>query len=237
MIYFLLATFLGVVPIAFWLIFFLWQDIRKPEPTRWLLILFFLGMAITPVVWFGENAFLKLLQIKNVNNIAFSLSLVVYGMVAVIEELAKFFSAKLVLRGDRYFDEAIDAMIYLIVLALGFGTVENILVSYNWLNNGGILPSIFPVLALRFVGANLIHALCSGIAGYGWALSLLKKQKKPLYWGLFFAIILHWIFNVAIINWGGEAVYLITFVLFGATIFLLWVFDSLKHIRKSIVYY
>jgi len=150
----ILASLCGILPIALWLIFFLWQDIKKPEPLRWIGILFLLGMAITPFVWFLENYFINLLQIDINSTLPFLVSAFVYLGIASIEELAKFFSATLFLRKNKYFDEAIDAMIYLIVLGLGFGVVENILIFYQEISSGGHFLSTFQITTLRFIGAN-----------------------------------------------------------------------------------
>lgn len=230
-----LTSLCGILPIALWLIFFLWQDIKKPEPLRWIGILFLLGMAITPLVWFLENYFINLLKIDIINTaLPFFVSAFVYLVVAGIEEFAKFFSAALFLRKNKYFDEAIDAMIYLIVLGLGFGVVENILISYQGISSGGNFFSTIQVLTLRFVGANLLHVLSSGLIGFFWALKLVTGKKKYLGIGLTLGILLHWAFNIAIINLGGDAVFLVSLILFLVGIMVLWALDILKQIKKPI---
>ncbi len=231
---FFISSFLGILPIVLWLVFFLWQDILKPEPLKWLMILFGLGILITPLVWYGEGLYLKLLRVDlNVSLSVFNIILV-YGGIAIIEELTKFFSAYFILKKNKHFDEAIDAMIYLIVLALGFGLVENILAASQEIVEGGILLPVLQTMSLRFVGANLLHALSSGIIGFFWALSLSKKKKSYLYWGLILGIVLHFFFNLVIIKFGGTAVFLISLGLFLVTIGLLWAFDLLKKIKKPI---
>ena len=231
---FFISSFLGILPIVLWLVFFLWQDILKPEPLKWLMILFGLGILITPLVWYGEGLYLKLLRVDlNVSLSVFNIILV-YGGIAIIEELTKFFSAYFILKKNKHFDEAIDAMIYLIVLALGFGLVENILAASQEIVEGGILLPVLQTMSLRFVGANLLHALSSGIVGFFWALSLLKKKKSYLYWGLILGIVLHFFFNLVIIRFGGTAVFLISLGLFLVTVGLLWAFDLLKRIKKPI---
>ena len=231
---FFISSFLGILPIVLWLVFFLWQDILKPEPLKWLMILFGLGILITPLVWYGEGLYLKLLRVDlNVSLSVFNIILV-YGGIAIIEELTKFFSAYFILKKNKHFDEAIDAMIYLIVLALGFGLVENILAASQEIVEGGILLPVLQTMSLRFVGANLLHALSSGIIGFFWALSLLKKKKSYLYWGLILGIVLHFFFNLVIIRFGGTAVFLISLGLFLVTVGLLWAFDLLKKIKKPI---
>ena len=231
---FFISSFLGILPIVLWLVFFLWQDILKPEPLKWLMILFGLGILITPLVWYGEGLYLKLLRVDlNVSLSVFNIILV-YGGIAIIEELTKFFSAYFILKKNKHFDEAIDAMIYLIVLALGFGLVENILAASQEIVEGGILLPVLQTMSLRFVGANLLHALSSGIIGFFWALSLLKKKKSYLYWGLILGIVLHFFFNLVIIRFGGTAVFLISLGLFLVTVGLFWAFDLLKRIKKPI---
>jgi len=230
----ILASLCGILPIALWLIFFLWQDIKKPEPLRWIGILFLLGMAITPFVWLLENYFINLLQIDINAVLPFLISAFIYLVIAGIEELAKFFSAALLLRKNKYFDEAIDAMIYLIVLGLGFGVIENILISYQEISSGGHFLSTFQITTLRFIGANLLHALSCGLIGFFWALKLVTGKKRYLGIGLLLGILLHWAFNIAIINLGGDAVFLISLILFLVGIVVLWAFDVLKQIKKPI---
>jgi RsiW-degrading membrane proteinase PrsW (M82 family) len=117
---------------------------------------------------------------------------------------------------------------------LGFGAVENILVTYQEIiTHGNFLPT-FQIMSLRFIGANLLHALSSGIIGFFWALKLVTGEKRYLGIGLILGILLHWVFNVAIINLGGDAVFLISLALFSACIFILWAFDILKQIQKPI---
>ena len=230
----IIASLCGILPIALWLIFFLWQDIKKPEPLKWIGILFLLGMAITPFVWFIENYFINLLHVEINDTLPFFISTFIYLGVAGIEELAKFFSAVLFLKKNKYFDEAIDAMIYLIVLALGFAVVENILIFYQGISSGEHFLATFQVTTLRFIGANLLHALSCGLIGFFWALKLVTGKKRYLGIGLTLGILLHWAFNIAIINLGGDAVFLISLILFLVGIVVLWAFDVLKQIKKPI---
>jgi len=231
----IVASLCSILPIALWLVFFLWQDIKKPEPLKWICILFLLGMAITPFVWFIENYFINLLQIDVNATLPLLISAFIYLGVAGIEELAKFFSATLFLKKNRYFDEAIDAMIYLIVIALGFAVVENILIFYQGISSGEHFLGTFQIMTLRFIGANLLHALSSGLIGFFWALKLVTGKKKYLSIGLTLGILLHWVFNIAIINLGGDAVFLISLILFLVGIVILWAFDVLKKIKKPII--
>jgi len=233
-IIYLIASILGIVPIAVWLMFFLWQDIKKPEPLRWLFILFCTGIIITPIVWYGEGELMKFLGFDLNDSLSLASIVMAYTSIAIIEELAKLFSARLVLKKNKYFDEAIDAMVYLIVLSLGFGLVENILAAGQEINTGNLLLPVLQTMSLRFIGANLLHALCSGLIGFFWALSLIWKKKRFLWEGIVLGILLHAGFNIAIIKFGGMAIFLVSLGLFLAAVCLLWAFDVLKKIKKSI---
>jgi RsiW-degrading membrane proteinase PrsW (M82 family) len=52
-------------------------------------------------------------------------------------------------------------MIYMITGALGFATVENVVITYQ---NG--IADATGLILIRFVGATLLHALASGIIGH-----------------------------------------------------------------------
>lgn len=228
-----IGSILGFLPIILWLVFFLWQDINKPEPLKWLLIIFGLGILITPLVWYLESFYFKFLNLNPHELNSLSAIILAYVGVAFIEELTKFFSAYLVLKRNKYFDEAIDAMIYLIVLALGFGLVENILAATQELTTGG-LETVLQITSFRFIGANLLHVLSSGIIGFFWALSLIKNKRTYLCWGLLLGMLLHFIFDFVIIKFGGIMIFLISVILFVVAWGLLWAFDLLKKIKKPI---
>ena len=230
-----IASVIALVPILIWLLFFLGEDIKKPEPWRWLLILFLAGMSITPLVWEGENLFFKFLHLPVGNGVSLRYILPMYLVVAIIEELSKFGAALIILKHNKYFDEAIDAMVYLIVLALGFAFVENFLVAYQQLGSGLILPTI-QITGLRFIGANLLHVISSGTIGFFWALYLLKRKKAFLFWGISLGILLHWFFNTAIIFKGGEAIVSVSLIILVSSLVLLWVFDIIKKFKQPVAF-
>ena len=110
-------------------------------------------------------------------------------------------------------------------MALGFALVENILVVSQDFIDYHSLDRVLLILTLRFFGANLLHALSSGIIGFFWTLKLVTGKKKYLGLGLILGILLHWVFNIAIINLGGDAVFLMPLVL---TILLVIFFFTIK---------
>ena len=85
-------------------------------------------------------------------------------MVAIVEELSKFGLVFLVLGKHKdVCDEAIDPMIYMIVAAIGFSCVENYLAIFNKMST---FIDPLNILTARFLGANLLHIICSGTIGF-----------------------------------------------------------------------
>lgn len=164
---------LGFIPGLIWLAIFLYRDRQKPEPTWMIVKIFLFGMLITPVAVVVELAFVKFI----------SGVFYIFLIISPTEELLKYFVFKLKVAKAKAYDEPIDAMIYMITIALGFATVENIIL----LLRDGSNP--LNILTLRFLSATLLHALASGIVGY------YIGAKKPVSSGLFWAIIFHGVYN------------------------------------------
>ena len=211
------SIILGLLPAIVWLIFFLQEDRSKPEPKGMIISTFIVGGLITLVVlqlqiYFQE--FTNLWGLKEYN------SLNVFFL-AGIEEFLKFLAVYLWVSRRKSFDEPIDAMIYMVVAALGFATVENV-VSVSRAVSG------FELITLRFLGATLVHSLSSGLVGYYWARAILFGQKiwPIIILGLLLATIIHTIFNSLILIFGPN--WQITTFLGFVAFFILADFEKLK---------
>lgn len=213
-----LPLVLGLVPSFAWLIFYLKED-PHPEPKPLILETFFVGAAITFIVLGAQIFFNDWITANGI--LPFSL-ISLLGL-AAIEEFFKFSAAYLVVSHHQLdFDEPVDAMIYMIVAALGFATVENIAAAFN------SAALTFETTSLRFIGATLLHTLSSGLVGYFWARSIIWKKKSLLLSGILAAILLHLSFNYLIIRF--EPVVLPTIFLIIFALFILYDFEKLKHI-------
>ena len=192
-----LAIFLGVLPGLIWLFFYLQEDIH-PEPKRLILTAFIVGgLMAVPVIIFQvlTDDILVFLKLKNI--------IISIAALALIEELFKFIAAYWTINKNPAFDEPVDAMIYLMTAALGFATIENILIMGNifYFRDAVFLTTAFSTTALRFIGATLLHALASGLLGYYWAVGLIKKSLgKNLTYGFFMAVLVHSIFNYLVLQ-------------------------------------
>lgn len=124
---------------------------------------------------------------------------------AFIEEIFKFGAVYLTVRKKTDFDEPIDAMIYLVIAALGFAAVENIAAAMGTLKETASLSDVFRATTLRFIGATLLHSLVSATVGYYWAVGMLKnKIFSFIVIGLVVATFFHAIFNYLILNFEPE---------------------------------
>ena len=200
---------IGIVPSLIWLALFLFEDRRHPEPRRMIFYVFLAGGFATAVAAIPELYIQRLFSISG--ELASSLSFLF--SFAFIEEVAKFAAVYIVVRRSRFFDEWVDGMVYMVTAALGFAAIENML---NLMGTSLIAE----VALVRGMGATLLHALASGIVGFYW------MRKRPLE-GLFFATIIHGLFNFLILQFGGVQVY--PFLLLSlAAVFTFHDFELLK---------
>ncbi len=221
----LIPLVLGLLPGFAWLVFYLGED-PHPEPKRLILLTFTAGIAFgffTIIIEQGFNALTGALGIAEFS--AASL----LGL-AAIEECMKFAAAHFSVAKSPVLQDPIDAMIYMVVAAMGFATLENIgaLTSVvTAAGHGALISKIFETLSLRFVGATLLHSLASAIVGYHWALGI-ARRKIPHYLipGIVEASILHAIFNYLILSYEDVAYSVIFLLVIG--FFVLNDFEKLK---------
>jgi len=148
------------------MVFFLLRDLKRPEPKRVLLLCFLLGVVATGIT-IGANQLLESFSKVNFSHLYNIIkthdNFNAFLIAAAIEELAKFSLIFLMLRKSHHLDEAIDPMIYMIICAIGFSSVENYLSVF-----GQVSSIMIPLqtLTARFLGANLLHIICSGAIGF-----------------------------------------------------------------------
>lgn len=225
-----ITIIISLLPSFTWLIFYLREDYRHPEPKRLLALAFLMGASMT-VVAFGLQVAFESATAKTV----FPYSPIYLFVMAGIEEIIKFFAAYLTVRKSRFFDEPIDAMIYMITAAMGFAAVENIFAisgaTASVTGQQAYLESVLETTSLRFVGATLLHTLSSGIVGYYWARGMAKNRGSAfglLTWGVIAATAVHAVFNHLILKYDREAFIYPTIFLILIAFFVLSDFEKLK---------
>lgn len=178
---------LALLPSLFWLWWYLRQD-RHPEPKRFLWRVFLLGALVTLPALFVEYTIDLYLGFSapGFNRAAIIGALFV---VAPVEELAKFSVVFASVYHHKVFNERLDGVVYMVVAALGFATVENILI---------VVGQGASVLPLRFVTATLLHALAAGIVGYFMGLGRFAKRNGGwlVFLGLVIGTALHGVYDL-----------------------------------------
>jgi RsiW-degrading membrane proteinase PrsW (M82 family) len=210
------SLLLGLIPVLIWLAVFtliIKFRFKKELSLERILIFFNVGVLITPFAYFLEDYYSNLAGLNPSQNLTTLQNLIFYLGIATIEELSKFSGVFLISKKGKFFNEPIDAMLYLIILALGLSLVENFSLLTQTLINPQLFLIVLRKLSLRFIGANLLQALSSSIIGYFWVLSILMKKGEYLFYGIFLGISIHWLFDFAIKLTGGKTAFLVSSVL------------------------
>ncbi len=214
----------GVVPNLLWLAFWLFEDSIHPEPKKYLLLTFVLGMlAVWPVLKTEEFI---------VGYTAGSMMLLCW---AFTEEIGKFVAG--LLGGILWpvFDEPLDAVIYMVTAALGFSAMENFLFLSGSLQQGALHGIISG--DLRFIGATLLHTLSSATIGVSLAYAYYKTvgtRRLFALLGVILATALHTLFNFFILGQGGDATFGIFFCIWLGIIAILLAVENIKAQERNL---
>ncbi|MDD5721266.1 MAG: PrsW family glutamic-type intramembrane protease [Candidatus Pacebacteria bacterium] len=222
----LIAFFGGIIPSLLWLWFWLKEDEEHPEPKGLVTIIFIMGM-IAVILVLPIQKFIQ----DNVGS--YEGKLILW---ASVEEILKYLAVLIILCKTNNASKPIDWPIYIITAALGFAALENML----------FLLKIFPASIgttqslstgnLRFLGANLLHAISSGIVGISIGISFYAKKWEKnisLFVGFLIAIALHTAFNFFIIrNDGNDSLKVLTF-LWVVTIIIMLLFEKVRRMSKN----
>lgn len=213
----------GLLPALFWLWFWLREDRAHPEPKALIISSFIAGMLVVSLV-------LPLQQFAMGHFSGRDLILVW----VIIEEVLKYSAALIVILWNKAVDEPIDAIIYMITIALGFSALENALFIFNPLAAGDFRASVLTG-QFRFLGATLLHVLASGTVGVMMAFAFYKGSRTRILYatlGLCIAIVLHALFNFSIMNARGETLLSIFMFVWLGIIGLFLIFEKVKRIEQ-----
>lgn len=201
MIYLIFIIF-GLAPSLVWLLYYLSKD-KHPESKRMILKIFIYG-ALSTILAFLLEVWLSWGLVSIAEDYIESLPIIFFIInqfiiVALVEESCKFLVVKSKVINHREFDEPVDAMIYMIVAALGFAALENTLVLLS-IGEPYLIRDAAIISSFRFLGATFLHALASGVIGYYLALSFCDKSKRLglILKGIILGTILHGLFNSSI---------------------------------------
>jgi len=238
----ILILLFGILPGLLWLFYYLRKD-SHPEPKAMILKVFFYGVIITLPVFFIQIWLYQLLS----NNLSFQLFLdypiIVdiikwFFIIALTEETLKYIGLRFTVLKNSQLDEPIDLMIYMVIVAIGFASLENVLYlssPINSLSFNVILQSNAKISLARFFSATLLHTLCSALLGYFLALSFLRGKQKFLLTttGIVIATGLHGLFDFSIIKLPTPFNIIIpTTIIIGLMVFVIYGFKELKKLKS-----
>lgn len=220
----LTALFAGIIPAILWLIFWLQEDRKRPEPRGYITATFFAGMVAVVLALPAERFVQQILSSTPV--------FMVLGW-AAIEEILKFGAAWFTGLSSKMMDEPVDGMIYLITAALGFAALENVLFLLEPISESGLMAGIITG-NMRFIGATLVHVLSSAAIGTAIALSYYRRKfikEIDVALGLILAVVLHGVFNLFIMEYNSDT-FIVFSVVWLATIGLLYIFEKAKRVHR-----
>lgn len=208
------------MPSLLWLWFWLKEDSRRPEPRVNIMWAFLGGMAAVPIaIVFEYFVFYRA-------GLAAASALLAW---AFIEEILKYFAARKTAISKPVFDEPVDAIIYMITVALGFAALENTLFIIKTFMESGVVSGL-DIGNIRFIGATLLHTASSAIVGSAVAFSYPSKKalNVRIIIGLVLAGLLHFAFNYLIINIGDGNAMKVMVSLWIVIIAIILIFEKVK---------
>ncbi len=215
----------GILPALVWLLFWLREDRKNPEPKRLIMRTFILGM-IAVILVLPLQKGVEMLFAGGIT----ILSLAVWAFLEEGLKLGAGYFGGLASREDN---EPIDPMIYMITAALGFVSLENALFILGPMLGGDIATSIITG-NLRFIGASLLHVVSSAIIGVSISFSFYSSKGVRLLAGILglgLAIIFHTGFNVAIIKWDEMGTLYAFGTVWIAIVAMIFAFEKAKTLR------
>ena len=213
----------GLLPSFIWLYFLLKEDASHPEPRSLIALTFIAGMIAVPLA----------LPLEQYANEHLNGSVSVITAWALIEEVLKYSMAAVFILWRRAVDEAPDYVIYMITVALGFASAENMLFLITPISDGNFTAGLFTG-NVRFLGSTLLHVVSSAAIGFALAFSTRWRPQGRVgaaALGLILAIALHTSFNMLIINQGASTALAAFFFVWIVAVIFFAAFEVLKYFQ------
>jgi len=252
----------GVIPVLVWLFFWTTEDREHPEPKKMIALAFLGGIIaviISLIVeklacgsmcgasdsstlsYFAQSIFspdfmkpflslyqkVAIISSESINNV-----ILVLFLAPIIEEVAKFVMAYILVLRSKEDDEPIDPVIYMITCALGFSAIENMLFLIDPINKNNVVFSIITG-NMRFIGATLLHTISSAVIGAFIGFNLFnKKIRRDLLAiiGIIAAIVIHSAFNFFMIM-SPKGSFIALEAIWVGVIIILFTFEKIKKIK------
>ncbi len=190
----LLIIVLALTPALFWMWWYYRKDVYDKEPMRLLALVFVLSAPLSILCGLFEFTIDGGTQAQLSQKSGLLLAMVFYfGVVGVVEEVAKFSVVMLLIYRHDEFNEPMDGIIYATASALGFATLEN----FFYMLDQGV-----SIILLRGPVSTLGHILFSALWGAAIGLARFEtrgaRPRRTIAGGLVLAIVAHGGFDVLI---------------------------------------
>ena len=179
----MLALALALAPVVAILWYILFLDRLNKEPVKMLIRTFLFGiLSIVPAILFETFGLKALGSVDTV----FKAAIQAFIIIALSEEVAKYFFLRKFVYNRPEFDEPFDGIVYAVMISMGFAAFENIM----YVSSGGVQVAI-----LRMFTAVPAHATFAVLMGY--FVGRAKMENKPmLNWvGLGAATLFHGLYD------------------------------------------
>lgn len=164
------------------------KDKYDKEPRRYLIICFLLGILSTlPAALFQAGFGLAMGQLNPEGSIG-AYAFYAFIIVGLSEELSKFAMLRLYAYRKQSFNEPFDGIVYSVMVAMGFATLENIL----YVNDRGLGTAV-----VRMFLSVPAHASFGVLMGYYTGLAKFNQERAVplLRKGIFLAVLFHGSFD------------------------------------------
>ena len=231
--YIIIYIIFGVLPSLTWLSYYLRKDLH-PEPKRMILQEFLWGALITIPVFFVQIGLKSLLDQTNIDPLVYNL-IYWFLIIALSEEFFKYLVIRIKVVNSPHLDEPLDIMLYMVVAALGFAALENVLYLFSPIDQmsfSQVIGRTVVIDLIRFIGATFLHTLCSAVVGYALTISFceVRTRKISLAAGILMAMLLHGLYNFSIITLSGHIRFAIPVLIILTLAFI--VFTGFEKIKK-----
>jgi RsiW-degrading membrane proteinase PrsW (M82 family) len=184
-----MTLLITIIPSILILIYFISVD-RFKEPIRIIITTFFFGVLITVPAGLINDFIIETFSTRDKVNNA-----LLHGFFAggLVEETLKFLVLYFYVFKLKAFNEPMDAIVYGVVISLGFATLEN----YDYVYRVSELYKLQPIdIAIgRSYSAIPLHALCGVVMGFYFGLYAFGRGGSNLSLALIVPYIFHGTYN------------------------------------------
>ena len=184
-----MTLLITIIPSIAILLYFVFSDKFK-EPRKIIIITFLLGVLITIPAGYLNDYIFEVFSNKNKVNNALLGGFFAGGLV---EETLKFLVLYLYVLKEKAFNEPMDAIVYGVVVSLGFATLENYDYVFRLAEHYKMQP--MDLALTRAFTAVPMHALCGVIMGFYFGMYAFVSGGKNLGLALIVPYIFHGTYN------------------------------------------